>query len=414
MLSNMSSNNKAMRNVAILNNGDGGSTGNIAKNLQRSLKERGYNCFFCYGRGKETDDDNYRIDSNFEIRYHAFMTRLTGLQGFYSKHATKRLLSKFESWGIDSIYIVCIHGYYLNERMIYAYAASHKISLIHIMIDEYAFTGKCPYHDDCMRYMIGCGRCPHKKAYPSSHLLDGSAKVYKMKSYAYSVLKTSVFVGPKFVIDQAKKSPLFKHLQTEVLDEAIDVEIFSPRSTDTLMKSLGLTDDKKIILCVVPYNGEETDRKGGKYFIELARKFEDDNNFVFVHVGYVNKNQENLPGNYIHVGFIKDMNLLAEYFSIGDLFVFPSLLDSMPNACLDALACGTPLLCFNISGMPYVANDDVGTFVEPKNVDALAEVVRRTKKKTKDIIDTCRNYALARYDCREYNRRLIKIAENIK
>ena len=133
---------------------------------------------------------------------------------------------------------------------------------------------------------------------------------------------------------------------------------------------------------MVPYDGEDNDRKGGRYYIDLARRFENDDRFVFVHVGYRNRKEENLPGNFIPIGFVNDMNLLADYFSIGDLFVFPSLLDTMPNACLDALACGTPILCFNISGMPYIANDEIGTFVEPRKVLMnLARVVNSVQKK---------------------------------
>ena len=400
-----------MKNVAIINNGERGSTGNISLNLHHDLKERGYKSFFCYGRGENGNGmDKYRIDSEFELKLHATMTRLTGLQGFYSSRATSRLLKRFEEWNIDTVFVICIHGYYVNEKKLYQYIAEHNIRLIHVMIDEYAYTGKCAYRDDCERYLIGCGKCPHKKDYPSSYFFDGSKKVFESKKSAYNNLKNSVFVGPQFVVKQAQQSPLFKNIKTIVLDEAIDTEVFTPRKVDSLKKSLGIGREKMVILSVVPYDGEENDRKGGRYFIELARRFEIDNRFVFVHVGYCNKKEERLPDNYIPIGFINNMDLLAEYFSLGDLFVFPSLRDTMPNACLDALSCGTPLLCFNISGMPYVANDEVGTFVEPRSVDEMVRVVNSVERKNPLIIDKCRKYALSRYNCRDYNDKLIKIA----
>lgn len=402
-----------MKNVAIINNGDKGSTGNIAKNLHHDLKEKGYNSYLCYGRGEiDKGGDKYRIDRDFELKYHAVMTRITGHQGFYSKRATSRLLSQFDKWNIDTVFVVCIHGYYINEERLYQFIADRDIRLVHIMIDEYAFTGKCAYRDGCERYLNGCGRCPHKKDYPSSIFLDGSISVFNTKKTAYSKLKNAVFVGPQFVVEQAQKSPLFQNIKTEILDEAIDMEVFCPRDINDLRNSLGISPNKKIIVSVVPYYGEGNDRKGGRYFIELARRFDQDDRFIFVHVGYHNKNEEKLPSNFIPVGFINDLNLLAKYFSLGDLFVFPSLLDTMPNACLDALSCGTPLLCFNSSGMPYIANDDVGTFVEPKDVNALAEVVKSTQKKTQQVIAKCRSYALTRYNCKDYNEKLIKIANN--
>ncbi len=402
-----------MKNVAILNNGDAGSTGNIAINLHNALKRAGYNSIFCFGRGhKENGRDLYRIENPLTLKLHAFFCRLTGKQGFYSTSVTVKLLHLFDSLNIDTIYIVCIHGYYINERYLYKYVSDNHIRLVHLMIDEYAFTGKCAYTYNCTRYLQGCGKCPNKNKYPASYLLDGSAKVFSMKMSAYAILDNAVFVGPKFVVDQALASPLFKNnksLRLCVLDEAIDMDIYYPRETNKLRESLGIKDDKIIITCVVPYYGEENDRKGGRYFIELARKFVDDTRYCFVHVGYNNSKTEELPGNYIPVGFIKDQNLLAEYFSLGDLFVFPSLQDTMPNACLDALACGTPLLCFNISGMPFVASNEVGIFVEPRSIEKLYDVIIKTHKKTNVIITKCRNYALSRYDSKSYNKFLIKL-----
>lgn len=400
-----------MKNVAIINNGDRGSTGNIAKNLHRDLKNKGFNSYLCYGRGEYSNsDDAYKTDSDWELKCHAMMTRISGRQGFYSKRATSRLLAKFDEWKIDTVFIVCIHGYYINETKLYEYIANHNIRLVHIMIDEYAYTGKCAYCDGCERYRVGCGKCPHKKDYPSSILLDGSKAVFNAKRQSYSRLKNAIFVGPQFVVEQAHKSPLFMNLKTEILDEAVDMEVFCPREVGNLRKSLGIDPNKIIIVSVVPYDGGDNDRKGGRYFIELAKLLERDDRFVFVHVGYKCKNAEQLPSNFIPVGFINDLNLLAEYFSLGDMFVFPSLLDTMPNACLDALSCGTPLLCFKISGMPYVANDEVGTFVEARNVEALATVVKSTQKKTQQVIDNCRTYAMTRYNSKDYNEKLISIA----
>jgi glycosyltransferase involved in cell wall biosynthesis len=405
-----------MKNVAIINNGDAGSTGNIAKNLQRSIREHGYNCVFCYGRGERGNCNNtYRIDTDLELRLHAFFTRITGLQGFYSNRATSRLIALLKQREVDTIYIVCIHGYYLNESRLYEFIAKYHIRLIHIMIDEYAFTGKCAYTNNCKRYLYGCGLCVHKKEYPSSHFIDGSAKVFSMKKNAYSMLSNATFVGPQFVVNQAKSSPLFsenKNIKLGVLDEAVDMDIYYPRDTSRLRKELNIRKDTIIICCVVPYYGGQNERKGGHFFIELARRFEKDSRFMFVHVGYCNNQSEELPINYIPISFLKDQDLLAEYFSLGDLFVFPSLLDTMPNACLDALACGTPLLCFDVSGMPYIANDEVGTFVEAGNIDELFAVVNKTHHKTDIVINKCREYALSRYDSKQYNEKLIKLGKD--
>lgn len=40
-----------MKNIAIINNVDFGSTGQISLNLHRNLLAKGYRSYFCYGRG---------------------------------------------------------------------------------------------------------------------------------------------------------------------------------------------------------------------------------------------------------------------------------------------------------------------------------------------------------------------------
>ena len=61
----------------------------------------------------------------------------------------------------------------------------NNIALVHIMIDEYAYGGKCAYNNGCNRYFLGCGNCPNKASYPTSLILDGSKAVFKMKQKAY-------------------------------------------------------------------------------------------------------------------------------------------------------------------------------------------------------------------------------------
>ena len=59
--------------------------------------------------------------------------------------------------------------------------------------------------------------------------------------------------------------------------------------------------------------------------------------------------------------------------------------------------------------MPYMADDSVMTLVEAGNVEQMVEVILQTSKKTQKIIDTCRNYALCRFDNQKYFARLVEI-----
>lgn len=48
--------------------------------------------YFAYGRGSEINDERtFRFGSQLEVYFHAFLTRMTGLQGYGSYLSTKQL-----------------------------------------------------------------------------------------------------------------------------------------------------------------------------------------------------------------------------------------------------------------------------------------------------------------------------------
>lgn len=398
------------RKIAIINTCNFGSTGKISYGLFQYFKDCGIDSCFCYGYGKSNNENKtYRITTKIERYVHAFLSRLTGFHGNYSVMATKRLFNYLEKNEINTIYAVSLHGYYINEKMLFDYISIKKIDFIYIMIDEYPFRGKCGNANQCKNYLNGCGKCPYLKEPDKSWFIDQTAKMFRMKKEAYDKIKGhSIFVGPEFTIKQGKESPLLKNIRTEIIDEAIDTDFYYPRDVENMKKEMGI-EGKTVILCVAP---SSYGRKGTKYFTELARRFENDEKYVFVHVGYTDST-EGLPRNYVPIGYVEDQELLAHYYSLGDLFVFPSLLDTMPNACLEALSCGVPLLCFNTSGMPYLGDERVLTLAEPKNVDALAEVVKHTEKRTSDVTNKCREYAKHRYSSKLYHEKLALLLEQL-
>lgn len=398
-----------MKNVAIINTCDYGSTGKIALGLYDYMTKANYNVYFFYGRGKKRDNAHCVLfEQKAEVCFHAVWARISGYQGSASIHATKKLIYFLDKLAIDTIYCINLHGYYLNEKILFEYIGKKKIRLIYIMADEYPYLGKCTNTCDCDKYMSSCHKCQAVHAYPKSMFFDRSHKIFEMKKKAYDSIEKCAFIGPTYVIHNARKSALLRNRKLYVLDEAIDLQVFSPRETRKIRFELGIDEKKIVILCVAPSDNES---KGCRYFVELARRFENNSKYVFVHVAYVG-NKADLPSNYIAIGYERNQDRLAEYYSLGDLFVFPSLLDTMPNACLESLACGTPILCFDTSGMPFVADDETGIFVDVGSVEQLERVVSQMVKKDQKMIEKCRSYAENRYDRRKYFQELIRIGND--
>ncbi len=82
-----------------------------------------------------------------------------------------------------------------------------------------------------------------------------------------------------------------------------------------------------------------------------------------------------LKDQVVFAGPVSEADLPALY-SGALLFVFPSLYEGFGLPVLEAMACGTPVVCSNTSSLPEVAGN-AALLVEPQDVTALADAVSR-------------------------------------
>jgi glycosyltransferase involved in cell wall biosynthesis len=82
-----------------------------------------------------------------------------------------------------------------------------------------------------------------------------------------------------------------------------------------------------------------------------------------------------LTPDVIFTGRVPDEDLPALY-SGADSFLMPSLYEGFGFPVLEAMACGTPVVCSNVSSLPEVAGD-AALLVDPEDEDALAQAVGR-------------------------------------
>jgi len=75
----------------------------------------------------------------------------------------------------------------------------------------------------------------------------------------------------------------------------------------------------------------------------------------------------------VFTGYVPDEDLVALY-NAADLFVYPSIFEGFGLPPLEAMACGTPVVCSNTSSFPEVVSDAALT-VDPLDVDGLAEAM---------------------------------------
>jgi len=80
-------------------------------------------------------------------------------------------------------------------------------------------------------------------------------------------------------------------------------------------------------------------------------------------------------GKVRFLGFVPDDDLPALY-TLAELFTFPSLYEGFGLPPLEAMACGTPVVCSNRPSLPEIVGD-AALMVDAENVEELAAAMRR-------------------------------------
>ena len=75
----------------------------------------------------------------------------------------------------------------------------------------------------------------------------------------------------------------------------------------------------------------------------------------------------------LFTGFVPHHHLPVLY-SLADLFVYPSLYEGFGLPCLEAMACGCPVVSSACTSLPEVVGD-AGMLVDPEDLDALVDAV---------------------------------------
>lgn len=366
-----------------------GSTGRIAVDLYHTLERNGHDCIIAYGRENAPEGiKTIKIGNKLDFYWQVFLTRIFDKHGYGSKRATKKLIQQIEQYDPDIIHLHNIHGYYINFKILFEYLANCHKPIIWTLHDCWSFTGHCAHFDyaDCKKWKEHCRKCPQKKSYPHSIFLDNSKKNYDQKRKLFNQIENLTFVTPsEWLAKLLKESFLSKH-NVKVINNGIDLSIFKPTPSN-LRKQYQL-ENKKIILGVA---SKWKKRKGLDTFIQLAGKLDD--SYQIILIGISQEDKKKLPSNVLAIARTNDVTELAQFYTIADVFVNPTLEDNFPTTNIEALACGTPVITYNTGGSPEAINEKCGIIVEKQNINKLLNTITQfDKKKYIDCINQAKKF----------------------
>lgn len=372
-----------------------GSTGRIAIDIHNILEKKSQESYIAYGRDHLiTCNTGIKIGKKIDNYIHFILTRVFDKQGLGSRKSTENFIEKVIEIDPDIIHLHNLHGYYLNYQVLFDYLKKTNKPVVWTLHDCWSFTGHCSHFDyiGCNKWKYGCNQCPQKNEYPKSIFFDNSQKNYVLKKSSFSGIKNLTIVTPSKWLEGIVKSSFLKQYPIKVIYNGIDLSIFKP--TQGFVREQYNLTGKFIILGVA---NVWTEKKGFNFFLELSKMIKDDE--VIMLVGLTEKQIEELPSNIIGIPKTKNVEQLAEFYSLSDVYINLTLEEVMGMTNVEALACGTPIITFDTGGSTECVDEATGFVIEKGNINQLVKAIQLLKKRgKKKYSESCIERAHLLYD----------------
>ncbi len=240
--------------------------------------------------------------------------------------------------------------------------------------DFWPFTGGCHYPaQGCERYRNTCGHCP---ALASTHPHDLSHWNLARKQRALRGVPLHIIAPSRWLTARATESALFRHCSCTAIPNAIDTTLYAPGDRAAARATLGLPQDKPLIL-MVAMNPHFDRNKGGALALEAVRlaaaELGPDAAELLVAGESDGPDKPSSPWPVHRMGIIREEKDMARLYQAADIQVIPSYLENLSNAIMEACSCALPCVAFRAGGnSDMILHEQTGLLAEPYDPVSLA------------------------------------------
>lgn len=356
-------------NVVVASTNLSGGAGNAAMRLHEGLGEVGVNSEFL---NRDTNDKSNRIRSlpisakKRLVDLYAKIGKRVRLWPPYSFDRSRlftcvpdcELFSDFRSEAgrldvaaLPKCDILNLHWvpYFLDIPTVFQHYGG-KTPIVWTFHDMNVFTGGCHYDGGCGRYTNECCHCPMLQD-PGAK--DVASEIFRAKVQAFGALKAqdlTIVTPSQWLGREVRKSRLLSRFRCEVIPYGIDTALFHPHEDSHSEPSSKSNEEVRVLFVAA---GLEAPRKGFDLLREALVKLPTSSQPIrLITVGAGEVDVEDVPNiSHKSLGVIRDNQELSKIYSNADLFVIPSRQDNLPNTVLESIACGTPVVGFDIGGI---------------------------------------------------------------
>jgi glycosyltransferase involved in cell wall biosynthesis len=331
-------------------------------------------------------------------------TRLDRALGLPNLHiSTKRLPETDLFRQADVIHLHNLHGRYFNYHLLPRLSAEKPI--VWTLHDMWALTGHCAYSYECTRWITGCYSCPLLRpsnrdlVEPHATKIDRTRSIWRRKQEIYRQSDLHIVTPSQWLLDIVHKGILATAQSTTHIPYGIDLDLFRPLDRESARARLDIPINAQVILFVSEKLTNK--RKGFALLLQTLQQIESRDSVFLLTFGAAQPAQQLAGFGHRSLGTLFDEEWQNLAYNAADLFVFPTLADNQPLVVLESLACGTPIVSFDVGGVPeMVRHLETGYLAAYRDVKDLAMGINALLDDTQlglEMHRRCREFAVAEY-----------------
>lgn len=342
-----------------------GGAARVAYDLKKELIKRGNSVKMLVGEKFSNDDDVFCMRRNNFKRFSALSKKIIkkDLPGFIinnAKNNFRKLIAndiEFFSGGFlkhkyfkeaDIIHCHNLHGNYFNLALLKE--ISRLKPVIWTLHDMWAVTGHCAWartdnwSSSCDKWKTGCVNCGDLRIYEEI-FWDNCKYLWKKKKQIYENSKLHIALPSLWLKEIIDKSILSSE-SVELIYNGIEIDNFKKTNKLEARRNLNLPADKKIILYLA--NGGQNNAQKGWLYIQAIAGLYNSENYLFICIG---GEAPDIQRNIKFIKYERDKQKVAQYYCAADIFLFTSMAENFPLTVLESMACGTPIVSFDVGGV---------------------------------------------------------------